>query len=263
MLCIVLLVATWFLLINPRRAHAADLRSQTVSAQDQAAQLQVQIAELRAQFADLPKRKAELKAIKQQLPPKAEMSAFVRSMQNISTRAGLNLDSITTSTPLVVAASGSALAGAALPGTAPVGSVVSVPVTLVVTGDYFEASLFLKYLQTTVVRSYLITGLAGVPSKEPPVATTAPAVTSAPTTTATATATPVPVATTAAAGPDTLDRVALTITGSVFVLMDGTSTLEEVTKEAAAATAGTTAGTPAATTAPVAAPVTAPTAAAR
>jgi len=245
LLCIVLLAASWFLLISPRRADASDIRSQTTAAEDQASLLRVKIAELKAEFADLPKQLAELKAIKKQLPPTANIPAWVRDMQSSAAETGVSLDSIVPGTPaLVGAASASGVAGT--------GSVVSVPMTLTLTGDYFEAALFLKRVQAQLHRSYLISGLALVPAEEEATATA----TVAPVPTSTSTATPTATATataTAAAEPVTsLDRVSVSLTGALFVLMDGTSTLDQVTKDAKAAATGTsTKVTP--TTVPVAA----------
>jgi Tfp pilus assembly protein PilO len=245
LLCIILLSASWFLLISPRRADAADVQSKVVSTTEQAAELEIQIAQLKADFADLPKRKAELKAIKQQLPPKANIPAFVRDLRSISGQAGVSLDSVAPAGPAL-------LAGAAGSATATDGAVVKIPIAIGITGDYFEAALFLKNLQTKLQRSYLITGLAAVPApEEATTATTAPVATATSTAVATAVATEAPAAT--AAAVPSLDRVTLSITGSVFVLMDGTTTLEQVTKDAKAAT-GTATATPAATsTAPAAA----------
>jgi Tfp pilus assembly protein PilO len=240
LLCIVLLTASWFLLISPRRADALDVRGQAAQADSQAAMLQAQIASLKVQFADLPKQKAELKAIKAQLPPGGDVPGFVRDLQTVATQTGVSLDSIIPSTPTVIAP-----AGAAAPTTSGAGSLVGVPVSIVVTGEYFEVTLFVKYLQTKIARSYLITGLAAAPAPEvvaTPTATPVP--------TATATAAPTAAVVTAAPAPN-LDRVTLSLTGSVFVLLDGTVTLDDVTREAkAAAAAGaakTSSGTPAPT----------------
>jgi Tfp pilus assembly protein PilO len=243
LLCIAVLAASWFLLINPRRAEAADIRTQAVSAQTQGAQLQVQVAELKAQFADLSKRRAELKAIKKQLPAKADIPALVRQLQTIANRSGVALDSITPAPP--------ALLGGATAATA--GSVVGIPVAVSVTGDYFEASLFIKNLQTKIGRSYLITGLAVTSAPEEVAATATPTAaatsTALPTSTATAVATVAPTATpTPLANP--LARVTIALSGSVFVLMDGTSTVADVAKEVQAGVGGTPAATP--TTGPAA-----------
>jgi Tfp pilus assembly protein PilO len=252
LLCAALLVASWFFLVSPRRAEAADVRSKAVASDSQAVELQSQIAQLKAEFADLPKRKAELKAIKVQLPPELDIPDFMRSLQKFAGQTGVSLDSLAPGTPAILSSSAAAATGSAASATAPAGSVVSVPLTISVHGEYFEASLFLKNLQTKLNRSYLITGLAAVPAPDEVVPTTA-APLPTPTATSTATSAPVPtaVATVAPVETDTLDRVSMTVTGSLFVLMDGTSSLEAVNRAARAAANGTAAPTAAVpTTAP-------------
>jgi hypothetical protein len=74
------------------------------------------------------------------------------------------------------------------------------------------------------------------------------------------------VATAEAAKIDTLKMMSLTLTGSAFVLMDGTTTLDQVAGDVKAATAGTqaaTGGTQATTASPTTAPVAGSTVAAR
>ncbi len=234
LICIALLAVSWFLLIIPRRADASDVRDQAAQADSQAATLQIKIARLKVQFADLPKQKAELAAITKQLPPGADVPSLVRDLQGLATQAGVSLDSITPGLPAVLSPGDPAVAT-----TAAAGSVVSLPMNLQVSGDYFEAALFVKYLQTKIVRSYLITGLNASPDSKTDTSATANPI---PTTT------PSAVPTTAATAPvsPNLDRVSLTITGSVFVLLDGTVTLDDVTKAAKAAATGKTA-TPAPT----------------
>jgi hypothetical protein len=227
LICIALLAATWFLLISPRRAEASDVRGQVVQSDVQAATLRSKIAALKIQFADLPKQRAELKAIRLQLPPGAQMPDFVRTLQDLAADSGVSLDSITPAAPVVVSA-----AGAVTPPTGsnpPIGTLVGIPTSLVVSGDYFEAALFVKKLQTTIRRSYLITGFSAVPG--PDAITTA---TPTATPTAVSTVTPTVVATPTTVVPN-LDRVTLSLTGSVFVLLDGTSTFDDVVRDAKAA----------------------------
>lgn len=259
LICIVVFVASYFLLISPRRADAQGVRVQVGQSDNQATVLQAHIAQLKAEFADLPKQKAQLKAIKDQLPPTADMPAFVRTLQSLAAQAGVSLDSITPGTPVVVTP-----VGVAAPTVAGAGTLVSIPMSMVITGEYFEVSLFLKNLQTKTQRSFLVTGFAAAPAT---VATTTPpvAVTVAPTTTASAspsaTSTPTATSTGSAVPAATLDHMALTMSGSIFVLLDGTATLDDVTKQVAVAGGKTKAGATVAATVAGGVPVTAPTAA--
>jgi Tfp pilus assembly protein PilO len=257
LLCIALLAASWFLLISPRRADATTIRGQAVTADAQAASLQQTITELKAEFADLPKQKTKLKAIKQQLPPKADIPAFVRQLQSLAAQAGVSLQSIVPGQPALAVAAGATTTTTTSTASGP-GSLVTIPLTLEVSGDYFEASLFVKNLQTKIQRSYLISGFAVVPA--PTVNTTATA-TATPVASASdaATATPVASAAAAAVSPN-LDSVTMTLNGSLFVLLDGTSTLDDVAADAkAAGKTGKATTTPSATSTAAAAASTATT----
>jgi len=247
LLCLVLLAASWFLLISPRRADASDVRAQAAQSDAQADQLKLDIAELKAQFADLPRQKAELAAIKVQLPPKANIPELIRNLREYADESGASLDSMTPGTPALVSATGTAVTKAG------VGSVVTIPLQLTVTGDYFEASLYIKDLQTKLKRSLLISVISVAPAQEE-----ADSSTSAPTVTATTNtgATPTAAATSAAsttAAPIDLSRVTLSVTSSLFVLMDESTTLEDVKRQVRAATlaaGGTVAPTPTGTATP-------------
>lgn len=248
LICVVVLAASWFLLISPRRAEATQIRGQVTAAGEQASELEFQIAQLKAEFADLDERKAELAAIHEELPSAAEIPALVRELQTMAAASGVTLNSITPGAAAVIAEDETMVAE-----TAQAGAVLQVPINLNITGEYFEAALFLKKLQTGLSRAYLVSALLGSPAPLETSATAAATVAPTPTATAsasaTATAAPVATATAAAASTvETLDRMELSITGSVFVLLDSAVVLDDVTKAAKAATeAGGTAATATAT----------------
>lgn len=230
LLCVVLLAASWFLLISPRRAEAADLTQQASSVNAQIGTMQQQLARLRDEYAGLAQQKDELKAIQAQLPPDADVAGLVRDLQDFAGTAGVTLQSITPGTPVVLAADGSPDPSA----TATTGSVISVPLALAVSGQYFEDSLYLKYLQTQMTRSVLITGLSTTPATASETTTGA---------TPTATSTPTPSATAATTTAD--QDLSMTVSASVFVLLDGTSSLADVTAEAKKAAVGAQVAAPA------------------
>ncbi|GAB6904010.1 hypothetical protein [Kineosporia succinea] len=292
-LCLVLLVAAWFLLIDPRRGQETDLRDAAVASDSQASQLQIQVAKLKSQASDLPAQKAKLEQIAKQLTPDAGIPDFVRALQQIAAESGVELSSIAPGSPVVVTTG--AAATPSTDGAAQAGSLVSVPMALNVSGDAAESTIFLKYLQTKIARTYVISALnvavttstsSGTASVEGTSAQGAAAISQASldegslsaadgdTSTATpaatskgdegTTATPAPGVSTAAPGtgtgtvtdpaatatatPDpevTTTTTTLDITGSIYVLLDGTSTLEDIQKQAAEAAArGTTTATP-------------------
>jgi type IV pilus assembly protein PilO len=190
---ILLVLAAWFLLIGPKRGDAASLKQQRESQLAANNQLKLDIAQLKAQSASLPAKQAELAVIQRQLPNNPQLPTLIRSLSTIATQAGLQLTSIAPGAPteLASATTGSASASA---GTTPSG-VLSIPVTIVSTGTYAENELFLQKVQMSMTRALLVSGLSLAPA--------APAGQSSSSTNSTA-----------ADG----SSLALTITGSVFVL---------------------------------------------
>lgn len=217
---VLVLAASWFLLIGPSRSDVTDLLVQAEQLQSQTDQQQLRTAQLQAALAELPKKEAQLATIQAQLPPDADIPKTITDLEGFAGQSGVSLDQVTPGTPAV----GAGIDAAAASPTSPV--LVQVPISLQATGDYFEASLFVKSLQTTMTRSMLIQGVQLAK------ATVADPTVTDPTATATAgTSTGATTDTTSA----TSGRVSMTITGQMFVLLDGTSTLADVKKDAAAA----------------------------
>lgn len=174
-LSVLIVVAAYFLLIGPKRAEAADLQQQTAETASSNAQLESRIEQLKAQFAELPQRQAELAVIKQAMPEDAALPTLVRELDTRSAASGVTLMSLTPGAPVAVTppaapapaapaaetsgddATGTTPAPAATP--APTDLLVSIPVSMVVVGDFYEAELFLKDLQTQMPRAFLVTTL--------------------------------------------------------------------------------------------------------
>jgi Tfp pilus assembly protein PilO len=217
LVCVIVLVATWFVLVGPRRSDAAEFDDQRAQAEATNVSLQAQIALLERQSADLPARRAELAKIRSELPAAADVADLVRSLSGLAEDAGVDLTSVTpgTATTLTPAA-----------GTNP--AVVSIPVTLEVHGRYVENALFLRYVQTKLKRVFLLTEVTAArgsgESTSSTSATTTASVTTSPTTptpsataSATATSTPTSTGTTA---PSLADDFDLQVAGEVFALVD-------------------------------------------
>ncbi len=189
--CAALLALTWFALVGPKQAEAADLVERTEAAQQQNDALRIRTAQLKAQFATLPQRQAELGQLVGQMPVTADVPRFVRSLDAMATSAGVSLEGVTpgAGTPLGAgpaaaaapsapagdtaagdpAAAGAPAAGATATGataagataagaTVPAMSVIAVPVTVTVRGPYFKTVTFLKSLQTAQ-RAFLVNGI--------------------------------------------------------------------------------------------------------
>lgn len=153
--CLALVALTYVLLVGPRRDEAAQLSDQTVAALDRNDALTLRIAQLRADFVKLPQHQAELVAIQQQITPVADTPTLVRSLTSFARASGVSLESLTPGPSTVLdVAPGAAPGVVAAPG-----QLVSVPQSLVVKGDFFEAVAFLRSLQSEMKRAFLITGL--------------------------------------------------------------------------------------------------------
>lgn len=297
--CALLAAVGWFLLVSPRRTDAADLRDETESSQSQAVVLEAQIAELKSEAADLPAQKAKLGEIARQLTPDADVPEFVRTLQGIAADTGVDLTAISPGTPAVVTTTDTTSTDSSSTDTtstdtsgalAEAGTLVSVPVSLNLSGDLYQVIQFLKRIQTRIDRSFVISGLtlaqtevestdgvsldstglsgASVSATQQPLsaaaATSAAATSTAKGSEGSATATDGSTATstdgstadagvsdataTTEASTTQQDLATLTVTGAVYVLLDGTSTLEDVQQDAADAAAATTATPSVATT---------------
>lgn len=235
-LCALTLVAVWFALIAPRRSEAASLQAQNAEVKQSNDQLQIRIAELQAQFAQLPTTKAKLAAIRKQLPTETAMPALVRDLNAMADATGVTLMALTPSPGSVLeasasAASGSAASSPAAPspaasssaapspaasGSAASGSgalgdsrtVVSVPLTITVEGDYFQVVAFLEKVQARLPRAVLVNGLQ--------VGSAAAGASSS------SSSSPSPSPTGSSTGA-TGGRVHATITGSIFVMPQASS----------------------------------------
>ena len=164
-LCVLLIVAAYFLLIAPKRAEAADLRDQTV-AQDQAnQQSRLKIQQLKAQYAELPTKQAELAVIKQQLPDNPALPTLIRTLASMADATGVTLVSLAPAPPTaVVLAAAPVVAPAVAPAagapvTAPVAAAAAAPTaslfgittTMMIKGDYAASTLFVQKLQAAGV----------------------------------------------------------------------------------------------------------------
>ena len=174
--CVLLAVAAWFLLISPTRSEAASLRDQKVQ-QDQANdQTRMSIKQLKAQYAELPAKQAELAVIKQQMPDNPALPTLIRNLTTMAKAAGVTLVSVAPAPPVTyngttgatgtpqakpAATAATPSAGAAA---APSGMVqASIATTIVVKGDYSEATLFLQKVQAQMRRAFLVNTLQLAP----------------------------------------------------------------------------------------------------
>ncbi|WP_432522467.1 type 4a pilus biogenesis protein PilO [Kineococcus sp. SYSU DK006] len=154
-LAVLVLLATYFLLIAPKRAEAADLATQTLQAQQDNQVLEQETALLEAQFATLDERRAEIAAITAELPAEAQTQQLLRQVETYATASGITLLSVAPGAPVL---HGVDATGAAADTSGPV--VVDLPITLTTEGAFAGTELFLKQLQADMGRFLLVDDLS-------------------------------------------------------------------------------------------------------
>jgi len=153
-LCLLLLVAAWFLVIVPLRGHRDQLIADRVTAQQASAALQVKLEQLRSEFTELPATRARLAEISKELPPAAEMPTLIRSLSAMADDTGVTLVSLTPGAAAGLGADGKQVSGAA--GNAPL---VALPISIVAKGDYLQNVAYLRRIQTGMPRAFLVQSL--------------------------------------------------------------------------------------------------------
>jgi Tfp pilus assembly protein PilO len=177
-LVVLILLAGWFLLVTPKRSHAADLQTQATSAQIANASTQRQITALQAQQQKLPAAESQLSQFKVQIPANPQLPAFIRTLQSAAIASGVYLTSISpanptamTSTAPVAApaptASASSSSGTPAPAPTPQSTVVAglnsgvydIEAQIVVAGSYAGLEAFEHQLEG-MQRSVLVHTIA-------------------------------------------------------------------------------------------------------
>jgi type IV pilus assembly protein PilO len=175
-LVVAIFAASWFLLISPKRGDAAELRGKAAAKSEENARLAEQITMLQEQQKDLPTQQAKLAAMRTQIPTNPALPSLIRDLTAAGKKAGVSIDSMAPSLPIAVVEApsttvvaptttgdGSASTGSTAPkappthAAAPTSALFQVPLTLTVTGSYFELEQFVGKLET-VRRAYLVTG---------------------------------------------------------------------------------------------------------
>jgi type IV pilus assembly protein PilO len=161
---IAVLVAGWMLMIKPQRSHAADLRDQATQVQSGNDQLRNQISSLKAQAKDLPKQQARLAVIEQKIPDNPALPSLIRSLSDAADGAGVDLVSLAPSQPTALASTGTpaTTVTAGKPAAPAAPALEQVPVTLSVTGTYFNIEQFVSNLEG-LQRAIIVDGWSMAP----------------------------------------------------------------------------------------------------
>ncbi|MDX6203760.1 MAG: hypothetical protein QOJ83_3260 [Frankiales bacterium] len=167
---LVVVAGGWQFLISPQRSSVAALNAQTSSVDMANASLKTKIAQLKSEAAQLPAEQAALAAIAKRLPPDLQAANLLDDLTHAADAANVDLQAITPGTPTLAASSVAAAptpvaTTTANPGTsaptapkAAVNQLYQIPLTLTVTGNYFDLEMFIHTLEG-MQRAMLISGL--------------------------------------------------------------------------------------------------------
>lgn len=187
-LVLAILAAGWFLLVSPKRSEAAGLHEQTLSQEEANSRLLQQLEVLKAQQAELPQQRAKLAVMRTQIPDNPALPTLIRDLTSAGRKVGVSIDTLSPAAPVAVvsalqpavpvatettastesagttetagATDTTAPAPAAAP---PAPSLFQVPLTLNVTGSYFELEQFVNKLEG-LKRSFLVSGFTLAPA---------------------------------------------------------------------------------------------------
>jgi type IV pilus assembly protein PilO len=157
-----ILAAGWFLLISPKRGEAADLHDKAAAQDQENARLQQKLSILIAQQKNLPQQRAKLAEFRVHIPDNPALPTLIRDLTAAGRKVGVSIDTMAPSLPEAVVADVTTpvAQGTTTATTAPAstgGSLYQVPLTLDVSGSYFELEQFLNKLEG-LRRSMLVTG---------------------------------------------------------------------------------------------------------
>lgn len=187
LLVVVLLAASWFVLISPTLASAAETNSTAEQVEADNALREQKIAALAEQFANIETYRSELAQLRASVPTDDGLASYLRELQTAAEAHSVTVLSVTPSTPVLFtpeapvpaaapAADGSDPAAAttdaattdvaptaATPAAAPAvpEGVVSIPLTLSVVGTYDNVRAFLDAVQTGTQRLLVVSSIAG------------------------------------------------------------------------------------------------------
>jgi len=148
----VLVAAGWLFFIGPQRSQADSLRQQSAAGDLNLASLRHKLVDLEQQNANLDQYRAQLIRDRQALPAAPALTDFLRELQSAGDAVGVTV------TGLIVGAPTEADAG----GT----KVISLPITLTLSGSSAQLSRFLDELQRVQPRAVLVTGANAVPDQK-------------------------------------------------------------------------------------------------
>lgn len=162
---VLILVGGFLALVQPKRGEASKIRGAVVTQEQANRTLEGQIKVLQEQATHLPTYQARLAAITAKVPESPALPGLIRQLSSAADSAGVSLNGLTPAQPALVQASASTPTSATA-GTpaSPTGSgttagttrLARIPVSLDVSGGYFQVEQFLSDLES-LPRSFLVT----------------------------------------------------------------------------------------------------------
>jgi Tfp pilus assembly protein PilO len=156
------LAAGWFLLISPQRAHAKDLGTQAAAQQSSAASVQSQVQQLKQQQKGEPAQQRKLMQIAAQIPDNPQLPALIRELSTAAHDSGVSLESLAPSQPMAVVSTTPTGGTTAAGSTAAASPLAQIPITIQVTGSYFNIETFFRSIEH-LDRAMLVAGFTVSP----------------------------------------------------------------------------------------------------
>ncbi|MGC4174061.1 hypothetical protein [Demequina sp.] len=192
---VIIIAASWFLLISPVLASASEASEQAVQQEDANENTQVQVNKLKKQYAEMPQYEAQLTELQVQIPPTQMYAELQRMFADVAAKRNVVITSLEFGTATMLeqqkvaeddaateedptaeeepateedpAAEQPAAGDDGNSANANKSELYSIPVTLTIEGKYDDVLSALNDLQTGANRIVLVTGVELAPSTEP------------------------------------------------------------------------------------------------
>lgn len=155
--CLAILVAGYMFLVKPQHNTVTSLRAQTASVQQQTAQLKVKLATLQAESRNLASEQAKLAEIARQLPVGPQLPTLTRQLDHIAVVDSIDLVNLSPGQPAALSTTTTTTTSAAGTATSAGPTLMAIPVTLNVSGGFFNMERFLDSIEG-LQRSMLVDG---------------------------------------------------------------------------------------------------------
>lgn len=150
-----LVVVWWLVLMSPMNHKLASNHKAQAAAQQQISSLQGQIVQLKAIAAQKPEDQKKLDALRQQVPDNPQLDVALNSLQDAADSAGVQLTSVSPSSPSTTSGSGSSAAASS-------SGAPTIALSVACNGTYAQVMAFITNLDQAT-RTFVVTttNLAG------------------------------------------------------------------------------------------------------